>query len=251
MPELIRPPNSDPGPETSAYVRQARSSEISAIVAVLTRAFARDPMMNWLGGVRALVPADHKGDQNDDANACHTLASLQNFELGLVKMVETGGLIVVVVEKEGTGDARAEDEGEGEGEGEKERVVGCALWTKPVTRKDPQPRSLLLVGRMVWSWGFRGFKVRLVCDAGSPAASDAAAAGGLLPRSGADSSILVQRMVFDFLPKVHKMFDEAFHARGLNCLDAWHLLQIGVDPAYQGKGGSHRLSALSLETSRA
>ena len=62
MPELTHPPNSDPGPETPAYVRQARSSEISAIVAVLTRAFARDPMMNWLGGVRALVPADHKGD---------------------------------------------------------------------------------------------------------------------------------------------------------------------------------------------
>ena len=95
-------------------------------------------------------------------------------------MVETGGLIVVVVEKEGTSEARAVDEGKGEGEGEKERVVGCALWTKPATRKDPFPRSLLLVGRMVWSWGFRGFKVRLSVMR-EAAASDAAAAGGSFP----------------------------------------------------------------------
>ena len=62
---------------------------------------------------------------------------------------------------------------------------------------------------------------------------------------GADSSILVQRMVFDFLLKVNKMHDGAFYARGQNCLDAWHLLQIAVDPAYEGKGEAHRLAALS------
>lgn len=166
-------PNSDPSQETSAYVRVAKPSETSAIAAVLTRAFARDPVMNWLGGVRALVPADHKGDADDgdDGNARHTLARLQRFLLGSVKRVETTGLIVVVVEKEGKARAEgdAEGEGEGEGEGEKERIVGCALWVKPAVTKDSFPRMFLRVAKLVWGWGLGGIKVRLFfCGVGSP-----------------------------------------------------------------------------------
>ena len=47
------------------------------------------------------------------------------------------------------------------------------------------------------------------------------------------------------------MHDEAFDAHGLNSLDTWHLLQVAVDPAYQGKGESHRSLALSSEIFRA
>jgi len=197
-------PNSQ---ETSAYVRLAKPSETSAIAAVLTRAFARDPVANWLGGVRALVPAYHKADadndgddSDDDSNARHTLANLRRFELGVIKRVETSGLIVVVVEKEGK--ARAEGEGEGEGEGVKERILGCALWMKPATSKVSFPRMFLRVARLVWCWGLGGIK----------------------------------RMVFDWRLPVGKIHDEVFDARGLNCLDTWHLLQVAVDPAYEGKG---------------
>ena len=162
--------NNDPGHGTSAYVRQAKPSETSAIAAVLVRAFARDPMMNWLGGVRALVPADRKGDEDDDdASVRHTLAGLHHFNLSLVKMVEASGLIVVVVEKEGTEARRAEGEGEeeGEGDGEKERILGCALWLKPATKKESFPATFLRIGRLVWCWGLRGIKVCLcVCSCG-------------------------------------------------------------------------------------
>ena len=175
MPDMT--PNSDPGQETSAYVRPAKPSESSAIAAVITRAFARDPVMNWLGGVRTLVPADHKGDaDDDDGNARHTLASLQRFEVGVVKSVETSGLIVVVVEKEGKARAEGDGEGEGEGEGEKERILGCALWLKPTAKKDPFLRTVLRVGRLVWCWGLRGIKVRLFSAVWEAVASDAAAA---------------------------------------------------------------------------
>jgi len=56
--------------------------------------------------------------------------------------------------------------------------------------------------------------------------------------SAADSStiVVVQRFVFDFIPKAHEMERRAFDARGLDHLDAWHLLQVAVDPVYQGKG---------------
>ena len=45
-------------------------------------------------------------------------------------------------------------------------------------------------------------------------------------------------MIFDFLPKTDKAHDGAFDARGLSCLDMWHLLEVAVDPAYEGKGES-------------
>ena len=171
MPDLTPTPNSDLGHGTSAYVRQAKPSETSAIAAILVRAFARDPMMNWLGGVRALVPVDHKGDDDDDASVRHTLAGLHHFNLGLVKMVEASGHIVVAVEKEGKARARRPEgegtEGEGEGEGEKERIVGCALWLKPATKKESFPATFLRIGRLVWCWGLRGIKVCFcVCSRG-------------------------------------------------------------------------------------
>jgi len=202
-------PNSEPGQETSAYVRQAKPDEIETIADVLTRAFARDPMMNWLGDVRALVPTDNKGDEDEDADVRRTLANLRDFELGNLKMERPDGLLQVVVVKEGKagGEGEGEErkgEGEGEGEGDKERIVGCALWARPVKRKEPYLSSLFSLAWLVKSWGFCGIK----------------------------------RFMFDFVPKAGEAEDRTFDARGLNRLDAWHLLQIAVDPPYQGKGYS-------------
>ena len=157
MPESI--PNCDPGSltpktpsPTSAYVREARPSEFPALAAVYARAFARDPMMNWLGGVRALVPADHKGEDDDDARVRRTLTGLQHFQFVLVKLAKSLGPIVVVVEKGGKG----VDEGE-----EQERIVGGALWLKPGANMDPSPLTLIRVSpwKSIRSWGLGVLKV--------------------------------------------------------------------------------------------
>ena len=136
---------------TSAYVREAKPSEMSALADVYARAFARDPMMNWFGGVRALVPADHYKAKADgdgvDASVRRTLAGLRHFQLLLTKMARILGLIVVVVEKDS--------------EGEGERIVGGALWLKPGASLDPSPRTLLRISpwRVIWSWGLGVLKV--------------------------------------------------------------------------------------------
>ena len=164
MPELI--PNYDPGSlpadtlspsPTSAYVREAKPSEFPALAAVYARAFARDPMMNWLGGVRVLVPADHKGDDDEDARVRRTLAGLRYFQFVLVKMAKFLGPIFVVVEKGG--------KGVGEGE-EQERIVGGALWLKPGANMNPSPLTLIRVSpwKSIRSWGLGVLKVCvLVC----------------------------------------------------------------------------------------
>lgn len=77
------------------------------------------------------------------------------------------------------------------------------------------------------------------CSGGSPPAPTTTGTGSRVP--GADSFYdprPVQRMIFDFLPKTDKAHDGAFDARGLSCLDMWHLLEVAVDPAYEGKGES-------------
>ena len=157
MPESI--PNCDPGSltpktpsPTSAYVREARPSEFPALAAVYARAFARDPMMNWLGGVRALLPADHKGEDDDDARVRRTLTGLQHFQFVLVKLAKSLGPIVVVVEKGGKG----VDEGE-----KQERIVGGALWLKPGANMDPSPLTLIRVSpwKSIRSWGLGVLKV--------------------------------------------------------------------------------------------
>jgi hypothetical protein len=138
-------------------VREAKPSEIPALAAVYARAFARDPMMNWLGNVRTLVPVDHKGEDDDDAGVRRTLAGLRHFQLVLVKMANPLGPVVVVVEKGGS-------KGVGGGEGEEqERIVGGALWLKP--GKDINPSLLTLFRVSPWksirSWGLGVFKVRV------------------------------------------------------------------------------------------
>jgi len=159
MPEST--PNCDPGSlpadtlppsPTSAYVREAKPSEFPALAAVYARAFARDPMMNWLGSVRALVPPDHKGDDDEDARVRRTLADLRHFQFVLVKMAKFLGPIVVVVEKGG--------KGVGEGE-EQERIVGGALWLKPGANVNPSPLTIIRVSpwKSIRSWGLGVLKV--------------------------------------------------------------------------------------------
>ena len=51
-------------------------------------------------------------------------------------------------------------------------------------------------------------------------------------------SIAVQKTMFEYTPKTDKIHDRAFAARGMKRLDSWHLLEVAIDPAYEGKGES-------------
>ncbi|KAI9511572.1 hypothetical protein F5148DRAFT_975010 [Russula earlei] len=173
---------------TTPYVREAKPSDIPALADVYTRAFARDPMMNWFGNVGELVRADHlKGGEKVPSTARRTLESLHHFQLVLMKMTQISGLIVVVVERE--------DGGQG---GQKEatateRVVGGVLWLKPGTSMNPSPLTL----------GYFS---------------------------------LTQRTSIEFGPEAEKVTDEVFAARGLRRLNSWHVFEIAIDPACEGKG---------------
>jgi hypothetical protein len=142
-------PDSTPnGEKASAYVRQADPSEFPAIADVLTRAFARDPLFNWLGDVRTLVPEDNKGSEDENEEVRRTLANLRDFEVNAMKLETADGLFQVVVEKEGKGE-----------EEEKERIVACAIWARPAEQKESYLSSLVRLGWIVKSWGLRGIKV--------------------------------------------------------------------------------------------
>jgi hypothetical protein len=131
---------------TPAYVRPAKLSEIPALAAIYERAFSRDPVMNWLGGVRTLVP--HHTAQ--DSRTRRTLTALRRFELIITKWTQISGLITVVVERDGT----------------EENIVGGALWFPPGVSTDPSFLTLLRISpwRILWHWGLGGLKVCLcVC----------------------------------------------------------------------------------------
>jgi len=89
--------------------------------------------------MHALVPADHKGDDDKDVKVCCTLAGVWYFQFMLVKMVKFLGSIIVIVEKGG------KCVGEGE---EQERIVGGALWLKP--RANVNPSLLTLICVSLW-----------------------------------------------------------------------------------------------------
>jgi len=190
---------------TSAYVRQAKPSDIPALVDIYARAFARDPQMNWFGGVCKLVPVDYQKVNGEDkvrvdkeTNAARrTVEALCRFQLVLVKMAKILGLIVVVVEKaEGAG-------GENTRETE-ERIVGGALWLPPGTSMDPSPLTFVRISpwRAIWGWGLGGLK----------------------------------RTSIDYAPKAEKIINQVFAARGLKRLESWHLFEIAIDPTCEGKG---------------
>ena len=126
---------------TPAYVRPAKPSEIPALAAIYERAFSRDPVMNWLGGVRTLVP--HHTAQ--DPRTRRTLTALRHFQLVATKMAQISGLMTVVVERDGT----------------KENVVGGALWSPPGVNADPSFLTLLRISSwpILWHWGLGGLKV--------------------------------------------------------------------------------------------
>ena len=245
LPLVTLPASASTPAPTSAYLRQAKPSDIPALAAVYARAFARDPQMNWFGGVRALVPTDYDHDHhnridgndkdtdNARATARRTLKALRHFQLVLVRMALILGLVVVVVER---CENKTEPDGkEGEKE-EKERIVGGAMWLRPGASMDPSPLTFVRISpwRSLWDWGIRGFKVCYCVPW-------VVIAVGVVVVTGADVLVAcVQKTMIDYAPKVEKIIDKEFAARGLKRLDSWHLFEIAIDPTCEGKGARPR-----------
>jgi hypothetical protein len=137
---------------TTTYVRQAKPNEIPANAAIYERAFARDPVTNWLGRVSTLVPHYTANDKRSR----RTLSALHSFHLLVTKMTQIRGLVVVVVERD------RRDGRPGPEDSEKEKVVGGALWLPPGKKIDPSLLTLLRISpwKVIRRWGLVGVKVR-------------------------------------------------------------------------------------------
>ena len=133
------------------FVRLASASELPAITHVLTRAFARDPAMNWYGSVKNIVP-DHKCTL---PSAIKTMQRLSYFMLCLCKAtLMAGGIITVVVVPE-----------DGHATGSRiETIVAVVLWLPP-GRELNNPVQIVVRTRpfkLLLAWGLQGLKVGLI-----------------------------------------------------------------------------------------
>lgn len=147
------------GPQ--AYVRIAQPSERSDATRVLTRAFAKDPAMNWYGCVPEVV----NDLDNPTRTAKRTMRNLQWFQEALVKatiLVDGYVTVAVIPCSEGAGVGQKEGKERGREEDKKEEIVGVALWLPPGKTLDMGPITILRSGllKVLVGWGFTGVKVR-------------------------------------------------------------------------------------------
>ncbi|KAF8508225.1 hypothetical protein JB92DRAFT_2954157 [Gautieria morchelliformis] len=133
-----------------AYVRLARNSEIPHLALTLTRAFARDPAMNWYGGVKKLVPS-HNSTTRSAIDTMRRLSYFQEFLVRATLLI--GGIISVVVRPTVT----CTECNEGSQPPE-EQIIALAMWLKPgqswnlgVCVKAGVLKALL------FGWGISGF----------------------------------------------------------------------------------------------
>ncbi|KAI0749959.1 hypothetical protein C8Q80DRAFT_1314396 [Daedaleopsis nitida] len=183
----------------NAYVRLAKPSEYPNAIRVLTRAFAKDPAMNWYGCVPAMV--DDIDSPSDTAR--RTMRNLSWFQAALVKatiLIDGYVTVAVVPRADGGEGQQGQDKGNSAADLEagQEEIAGVALWLPPGKTMDVGPITVL--------------------------------------RSG-----LLKRVLFDFTPAVERTLEKGFKARGLDRRDSWHLLEMVVDPRFQGCGLSTML----------
>ncbi|KAL5536456.1 hypothetical protein ACEPAF_278 [Sanghuangporus sanghuang] len=181
-----------------AYVRLAHPSELGEVVRVLTRAFSRDPALNWYGCVKKMVP----DCDSQEPHAVRTMKRLHNFQTATVKLTHLlGGVITVAVIPQN--DSSGGDQTKGNLGGQ-EKIVGVALWLKPGQTLDFGLSILIRSGmyKILYGWGVEG----------------------------------VKRIVTEFSPAVERTLENAFSSRGKSKLDSWYLFEIVADPDYEGKG---------------
>ncbi|RPD54330.1 hypothetical protein L227DRAFT_616266 [Lentinus tigrinus ALCF2SS1-6] len=197
-----------------AYVRLAKPSEYAEVTRVLTRAFAKDPAMNWYAGATEVVDdIDHL-----TRTAKRHMRHLSWFQEALVRMtVLVKGIVTVVVVPRPDG-KEAQKSASKDNTISKEEVAAVCLWLPPGKTLDIGLVTVLRSGvlKVLKGWGLKG----------------------------------VKRVLFEFSPIVEHSVEKSFKVRGLDRLDSWHLLEIVVDPIHQDKGfcsmlieeGFHRAS---------
>ena len=176
-PQLTSPPNGDnssppldpAGRHPKAYVREAYPHEMPDVIACLTRAFAKNPAMNWYGSVARLVT----DVDADDAQTKRTLRNLSYFQntTAQATAVSKGVITVVVVPAEdiqggekgitGMGKSGGKTKTKADGK-KKEHVIATALWLPPGRTLAMGPIFLIRAGvhNLIRGWGLTGLKVR-------------------------------------------------------------------------------------------
>ncbi|TFK91590.1 hypothetical protein K466DRAFT_482487 [Polyporus arcularius HHB13444] len=189
-----------------AYVRVAKPSDNAAVTRVLTRAFAKDPAMNWYGGVTKLVE-DIDSPLPKDARTMRNLSWFQEALVRLTVVVE-GVVTVVAIPRTDNKATPQADTTKGEDTPDEE-IVAVSLWLPPGKTLDVGPVTVFRSGllKVLTGWGYGG----------------------------------VKRVLFEFSPAVERSLEKSFKARGLERLDSWHLLTVVVDPDHQKKGYSSML----------
>jgi len=182
--------------QTRPYVRLAKPGEYAEVANILTRAFARDPAMNWYGCVKKMVPSykDTSDYNTYPAHAKHTLKNLHIFQSAILRAtIISGGLVTVAMIPKPNGEGATE-----------ETIAGATLWLKPGQTLDFPIATVIRSGvwRVLFAFGLAG----------------------------------VKRVLLEFSPAVEKSVQKAFKSRNLDRLDSWHLLEMVVDPPYEGKG---------------
>ncbi|TFK84791.1 hypothetical protein K466DRAFT_588626 [Polyporus arcularius HHB13444] len=145
-----------PNGHPKAYVRPVHPSEHEAVVRVLTRAFARDPALNWFGCVPELV-TDIDSPTPQDKRSMRNLSWFQSALVRMILIVK--GVVAVVVVPGADGAASSTKRNA------KEEVVGVALWLPPGQTLDLGPVTMLRAGilKVLFGFGLRGIK-RLTVD---------------------------------------------------------------------------------------
>ncbi|KAF8890737.1 hypothetical protein BD779DRAFT_1516787 [Infundibulicybe gibba] len=138
-------PNPNPSPRANVIVREAKPSEFAAVTQLARRAFAHDPVFNYLGSVEKLIPNDVDTPEGDN---------LYCFVSFLVQLCHlSGGRITVV-----TINDEAPAEGSG---GVREKIVCAGLWLPPNKRpalwQVPRLVRAGIIG-VLQKWGLSGQK---------------------------------------------------------------------------------------------
>ena len=148
----------------SAYVRLAQLSELPAITRVLTRAFARDPDMNWCGSAPQLV-ADVDSPTPSEQT---TMRNLSWYQSALCKAIFLDGGVITVVaipfDDKPPMDNKAGEYDRLEGPLEAaadEQIAAVSLWMPPGRVPDMGPITFLRCGmlQVMRGWGLTGLKV--------------------------------------------------------------------------------------------
>lgn len=143
-----------------AYVRIAEPHEYSEAAWIFTRGFARDPCMNWFGGVKEMVPA-YKDEPTHGAHpataaANRTLKNLHAFQSAIIKStILCGGYMTVAVIPKQRTSVETGKESSGE------LIVGATLWLKPGQTLDLPLSTVIRSGlcKVLRGWGLGGVKV--------------------------------------------------------------------------------------------